>query len=137
MTLEDKRALVQRFIDQVFVNGNEAAVDDLVTPDFEWHGVPGRGPDVLKAAIKRTGAALSDTVFRVHDTVAEGDRVAVRLTSAATQSGEFMGMPATNKRYEIEEIHLFRIADGRVAEHWHQGDMLGMMKQLGLMPGRG
>ena len=49
-------------------------------------------------------------------------------------NGTFMGMPATNKRYSIEELHLFRIADGRVAEHWHQGDMVGMMRQLGLMP---
>jgi predicted ester cyclase len=70
----------------------------------------------------------------IHDVVGEGDRVAVRLTSTAVQSGTFMGMPPTNKRYTIEELHLFRITDGRVAEHWHQGDMLGMMRQLGLMP---
>jgi predicted ester cyclase len=75
--------------------------------------------------------------FEVHDVIEAADRVAVRLTSRAQQTGSFMGMPATGKRYEIEEIHIFRVADGRIAEHWHQGDMLGMMRQLGLLPGRG
>jgi predicted ester cyclase len=67
--------------------------------------------------------------------VAEGDLVAVRLDSTATQSGEFMGVPATGKTYTIEELHLFRVSDGRVAEHWHQLDGMGMMRQLGAMPG--
>jgi predicted ester cyclase len=46
-----------------------------------------------------------------------------------------MGMPPSGERYEIGEIHIFRVADGRVAEHWHQADFLGMMRQLGAMPG--
>lgn len=37
----------------------------------------------------------------------------------------------------IGEIHWFRIAGGRIAEHWHQADFLGMMRQLGAMPGAG
>jgi len=70
--------------------------------------------------------------------IAEGDRVAVRLTTGATQVGEFMGMPPSGKRYEIEEIHIFRLRGGKVVEHWHQFDQMGMMRQLGLMPtGRG
>jgi predicted ester cyclase len=39
-------------------------------------------------------------------------------------------MPPTGKRYEIEEIHWFRVRDGRIAEHWHQADFLGMQRQL-------
>ena len=70
----------------------------------------------------------------VDDMIAEDDRVAVRLTSSATHAGEFMGMPGSGKRYTIGEIHIFRIRDGRVAEHWHQADFLGMMRQLGGMP---
>ena len=88
----------------------------------------------MKQAISRVSTGLSDARFDIQDIVAEGDRVAVRLTSTATQTGDFMGMPPTGAGYTIEEIHLFRISDGRIAEHWHQGDMLGMMRQLGLMP---
>jgi predicted ester cyclase len=80
--------------------------------------------------------ALSDARWEIHEVIAEGDRVAVRLTSSAVQSGEFMGLPPSGKRYTIEEIHILRIAGDRVAEHWHQFDQLGMMRQLGEMPER-
>jgi predicted ester cyclase len=46
-----------------------------------------------------------------------------------------MGMPATGRRYEIEEIHVFRVTDGRIAEHWHQMDSAGLMQQLGVGSG--
>ncbi|HEY8756343.1 MAG TPA: ester cyclase, partial [Candidatus Dormibacteraeota bacterium] len=45
--------------------------------------------------------------------VAEGDRVAVRWRSRGTQSGEFMGIPPTNRSYEIAGIDFHRLADGR------------------------
>ena len=80
-------------------------------------------------------ASMPALRYEVEDVIAEGDRVAVRLTSSATHTGHFMGMPASGKRYEIGEIHIFRIRDGRVSEHWHQADFMGMMKQLGSSPG--
>lgn len=129
--------LVQRFIDEVFVAARREAVDELVTPDFVSHPLPGNGPDVMKAAIDRVEGALTDVSFEVHEMVSEGDLVATRLTSSAVHSGDFMGMPPTGRRYAIEEIHLFRVADGRVAEHWHQIDALGMLRQLDLAPGGG
>jgi predicted ester cyclase len=46
-----------------------------------------------------------------------------------------MGTPAAGKSYEIAEIHIFRIEDGLIAEHWHVADLLGMMKQIGGTPG--
>lgn len=134
MSTESNEAVARRFIAEIFDAGRVDAVDRLVTADFVSHGLPGSGPGVMKAAIARVAPALSEGRHEVKDIFGEGDRVAVRLTSTAVQSGEFMGTPATGKRYTIEEIHLFRIVDGRVAEHWHQGDMLGMMKQLGAMP---
>jgi predicted ester cyclase len=88
----------------------------------------------MRAAIERVGAGLSDSVFTVHAMVAEGDLVSVRLTSAATQTGPFMGLPPSGRRYEIEELHLFRLREGQVVEHWHQFDQLGMMRQLGAGP---
>ena len=134
MSSQDNKTLVRRFITEVFEQGRPEAVDALSTSGFVSHGLPGTGPDVMKQAIERVGKGLSNAKFEIHEVVAEGDLVAVRLMSTATQSGEFMGMPATGKTYTIEELHEFRLAEGRIAEHWHQGDMLGMLKQLGLMP---
>jgi len=138
MTTDENKAIVRRFIDEIFIGGRYETVDELLADDFVAHTWPSTGhpKDDLKAAIGRTSGALADPEFTVHDLIAEGDRVAVRLTSAATQVGEFMGMPASGKRYSIDEIHIFRLRDGKVVEHWHQLDQMGLMKQLGAMPGQ-
>ena len=136
MTIEENKALVRRFVDEIFVEGRIEAVGELVAPDFvghTWGGAAGR--DGLKAAMQRIATALSDVAFTIDDVIAEDDRVAVRLTARATQIGEFMRLPPSGKSYEIGEIHIFRIRDGKVVEHWHQFDQLGMMRQLGALPG--
>jgi steroid delta-isomerase-like uncharacterized protein len=132
-TLEANKAVVRRFIEEIFLKGDFSAVDELLTEDFAPHtwGPMPPGRDGLKQAIERVSKGISDPSMTIDDVVAEGDRVAVRLTSSATHTGEFMGMPASGRRYEIGEIHIFRLRDGRVSEHWHQADFLGMMKQLG------
>jgi steroid delta-isomerase-like uncharacterized protein len=135
--LEENKRIVRRFIDEIFLRRDFAAVEELLADDFTAHtwGPMPPGRDGLKAAITRVSAGISDARMTVEDVIAEGDRVAVRLTSSAVQRGEFMGMPPSGKRYEIGEIHIFRLRDGRVAEHWHQADFVGMMRQLGAMPG--
>ncbi len=85
--------------------------------------------------MERVSRALTDVAFSIDDLIAEGDEVVARLTASATQTGELMGMPPTGKRYTIAEIHIFRIGDGLIVEHWHQFDQLGMMRQLGADPG--
>ena len=139
MSNDDNKAIARRFIDEVFVEGRTATVDELLADDFVGHTWPSTGhpKDDLKAAIGRTSKSLSDPRFLVEDVIAEGDRVVIRLTAEATQTGELMGMPASGKRYSIGEIHIFRIRDGKVVEHWHQFDQMAMMKQLGAMPGGG
>ncbi len=139
MGLEENRAVVRRFIEEIFVRGNTAAVDELVDPSFVAHTWPSTGDPRadLRAAIERVGAALADGAFVIDDMIAEGDRVAVRLTASATQVGPFMGLPPSGRRYSIGEIHIFRVRDGLVVEHWHQFDQLGMLRQLGAMPGQG
>ena len=137
MTIEANKALVRRFIDEIFVGGSFDAVDELLTDDFTPHtgATTGPGREPLKAAIRRVAAGLADATMTIEDMIAEGDRVAVRLTSRATQVGPFMGLPPSGRTYTIEEIHVFRIADGKVAEHWHQADFLGMFAQLGITLG--
>jgi predicted ester cyclase len=82
----------------------------------------------------RVSQGLSDHWMRIDDVIAEGDKVAVRLRSHARHTGTFMGLPATGREYTITETHVFRIADGKVAEHWRDADMLGLMQQLGGLP---
>lgn len=136
MTLEDNKAVVRRFIEDVFVAGREDAADELLAPDFTphtWASVE-PGTESFKQTMKRMAQTLSGVEMTIEDVIAEDDRVAVRLTSSATPTGDFMGVPAAGKRYSIPEIHVFRVRDGRIAEHWHVADLLTMMRQLGALP---
>ena len=137
MPLDKNKALVRRVIDEVFLGGSVDAVDELLSEDFVGHGGgPGmQGRDGMKDAIGRVSKGLADATMTIDDVIAEGDRVAVRLTSHAVQVGPFMGLPPSGKPYTIGEMHIFRIRDGKVAEHWHEADFLGMMRQLGAPPG--
>jgi steroid delta-isomerase-like uncharacterized protein len=138
-TTDDNKAIIRRFVEEIFTRGDKAAVDELVADDFvahTWPSASGNAKQDLKGAIDRVGQGLADVAFTVDDLIAEGDRVAARLTSAATQVGEFMNLPPSDKRYSIEEIHWFRLRDGKVVEHWHQMDQMGLMRQLGAMPDR-
>jgi predicted ester cyclase len=130
--LEANKAVVRRFILEIFGQQNLDAVDDLASEDFTPHtwGPTPPGRDALREATKRAGAGISEARFEIHDLIAEGDLVAARLTSSAEHTGEFMGMKPTGKRYSIDEIHVFRIRDGKVTEHWHEFDRPGLMRQL-------
>jgi len=79
-------------------------------------------------------AGLSGVSMKIDDMISEDDKVAVRLTAHATHHGDFMGLPATGKAYTISETHIFHMRDGKVAEHWRDADMLGLMRQLGALP---
>jgi steroid delta-isomerase-like uncharacterized protein len=137
MGSDENKAVVRRFVDEVFEKGNVGAVDELVAEDFVPHTWPstGDGRGDLRKAMERVSKGLTNAAFTIEDLIGEGDRVVARLTASATQTGEFMGMPPSGKRYTIPEIHIFRVRDGQIVEHWHQFDQLGMMRQLGAMPG--
>jgi len=78
--------------------------------------------------------ALPDVHYTVEDLLAEGDKVAVRLTVTGTQHGAFMGIPPTGKHTTVTESAISRIVGGKIAEHWSETDMLGLMQQLGVNP---
>jgi predicted ester cyclase len=69
-----------------------------------------------------------------HEMLAEGDMVCARVTFSGTHQGEFMGLPPTGKRIEVDAIDIVRIRDGQVAEHWGVFDAMLMMQQLGAIP---
>ena len=138
MSIQANKAIARRFIEDIFVRQDPDAVEELVSEDFTPHdwGQAVNGRAAVLGAIERASAGLSEVVMRIEDMLAEDDRVAVRLTSSATQTGEFMGLPPSGHRYEIPEIHILRIRDGQVTEHWHQLDLLGMRRQLEATPAR-
>jgi steroid delta-isomerase-like uncharacterized protein len=131
-SLDRNKEIAREFIDRVFVRQENAAIDELVAEDFVPHtfGPMPPGREGLRAGMRRAGAGVSEARFEIHDMIAEGDRVAVRLTTSARHTGTFMGIEPTGNRYSIDEIHVFRIRDGRIAEHWHAFDTMALLAQL-------
>jgi predicted ester cyclase len=126
------KEVARQVIERIFVRQEDRAIDELVSTSFVPHtfGSMPPGREGLREGMKRAGAGVSDPEFQVHDMIAEGDRVAVRLTTSARHTGTFMGLEGTGKRYSIEEIHIFRIREGQVVEHWHAFDTMDLMRQL-------
>lgn len=136
MSAEENKAIVRRFYDEFVNKGNLRIVHELHTPDYQHHDPnapdPGGGPE---GYIKRNSVflkAFPDRVLFIEDQVAEGDKVATRVTMRATQTGDLPGIPATGRRVTIESMHICRIQDGRIAEEWELFDALGMLTQLGV-----
>lgn len=136
MSLEENKAVIRRFIDQVFEKHQLGAVDELVAPDFVPHSWPGvTGVESFKQAVEKVSAiSRSDVSLKIEDMIAEDDKVAVRLTLHAVHHGDFLGIPAAGKEHTISETHIFCVKHGKVTEHWRDADLLGMMRQLGAIP---
>ena len=126
------KEVARQLIERIFVRQEDRAIDELVSEHFVPHtfGPMPAGREGLREGMRRAGAGVSDAKFEIHDLIAEGDRVAARLTSSARHTGTFMGLEPTGNRYSIDEIHLFRIVDGQLVEHWHAFDTMDLMRQL-------
>lgn len=76
--------------------------------------------------------AFPDLQLTIADEIAAGDKVVQRLTATGTHRGPFMGIPPTGKRVTMSSIEIMRVAGGRIAEHWDEFDVAGVLQQLGV-----
>lgn len=131
---EDNKRLYMRLANEVLNGKDLSVVDELLDPQFTEHVAGERrqvGPEGFKAARRRRNAAFPDWHVVVDDLIAEGDKVVVRAKGHGTHKGEFMGIAATGKRVTVGWIAIYRVAYGKLAEHWQNIDDLGLLKQLG------
>lgn len=135
MSAEENEAVVRRYIEEVWNGHNLDAIDELASPDYLNHAASSaeyqRGG--ARRAVEWLLSVFPDHHFDVEDAVAEGDTVAVRGTCSGTHEGELMGIPPTGERFAAQQVHWFRVADGKLAEHWAVRDDLDMMWQLGVI----
>lgn len=137
MSGEENKALVRRYIEEVYNKGNVAAIDELLTPDFVHHSLPpevGRDRESYKQFASMHRAAFPDFRLKVEDMVAEGDKVVLRFNWSGTHKGEFMGIPPTGKQVTVRAICIHRVEGGKIVEQWAELDSMGMMQQLGVVP---
>ncbi len=122
MDLEENKAVVRRFVEEVQSQHRLDLVDELFDPDYIDHAVPlGMPPAQGTAYFKRFFTmmlqALPDAHAIIHDQIAEGDKVTTRKTFHGTHQGEFMGIPPTGKEVELLVIDIFRVTGGKLSEH--------------------
>lgn len=109
----------------------------LYTPDVLAHFLPPGLPQGHAGLRLFYGAFLAgfpDAQLHFDDVVSEGDRMAIRYHLDVTHTGEFNGIPATNKRVSFGGTTIFRFAGGKVAERWSESDFFGLLQQLGVIP---
>lgn len=126
----------ERYIKEFLQGGDESAADKYIDANVVTHdGMPGQAPGLagVKQTFQSLRQAFPDMTVSIEDMIAEEDKVVGRFVVSGTNNGNFMGMPATGKKFTYDEIVIVRFQNGKIVEHWAEMDSLGMMRQLGLL----
>ncbi len=136
MSAEENKALVRRFVEEFWNEGNMSAADELMAVDAAIHMPTGEvvNLDGLKSFAGTFRGSFPDWHSTVEELIAEGDRVAERWTGRGTHRGELQGIPPTGKRVEVPGSVFYRVVDGKIVEFRGQLDMMGLIQQLGTIP---
>ena len=137
--VETNIGLVKRFFEEVWNKGNLSVVDELLAENYvDYNQPPGapRGRKGYKATVTMFRSAFPDIQFTLDQILAEGDRLALRLTGRGTHQGSFMGITPTGKQVSFGGMAFIRFENGQVAERWGISDIPGLMQQLGVGHGQ-
>jgi steroid delta-isomerase-like uncharacterized protein len=136
MSLQENKALVRRFVEEVQNQHNLAALDELLSPNFVDHSGGGRPPNLegTRAFFAMMFAAFPDMHFTIQQQLAEGDKVMTFKTFHGTHRGSFRGIPATGRKVTFDSIDIMTVANGKITEHWAVADRFSLMQQLGVVP---
>ena len=138
MSSDDNKRLARRAVEEIYGGRNLELADELIHPAYldhaEAHPDLPNGPESVKQVVRSLHATFADLRFEIEDEIAEGDRIVQRVTMSGRQTGPLMGRDATGREFAVRHIYIWRIADGKIVEHWGSRDDLGLLGQLGLMP---
>jgi predicted ester cyclase len=133
---DQNKQTTRRLLKEMFEEGNLDAADELVDARFVNHEAPPnsqQGPEGLKETVAWLRELWGPMRFEIEDEIAEGDKVVARVQMHGKHVGEFLGRQPTGKEFATKQIHIWRLEDGRVIEHWSVRDDLGQALQLGLL----
>lgn len=136
MPEKENENIVRRIFDELLNGDNVDVAEEIISANYVEHApLPGQatGVEGLKERVSMLRSAFPDFHYVIEDLISGGDKVVSRWTMHGTHQGEFMGLSPTGKQIEVSGIDIYRISERKVAEHWHEMDMLGMMQQLGIV----
>ena len=138
MATDHNKQLARCALAEIYTDGDLELADELFHPDFVDHepAHPDHptGPESVKQTVRGLQAAFGDLRFEVEDEIAEGDKVVQLATMSGRHTGPLIGREPTGKEFAVRHIYIWRIADGKIVEHWGSRDDLGLLGQLGLLP---
>ncbi len=114
--------------------GDETALDDLVAADMVNHAAGPQGRDGLRLILSIIDHDLGPVTVEQHHLIGDGDLVAQHLTLSGTHRASTMPLladaPVSGRPASWTFIHIWRVADGMIVEHWACRDDLGLLEQL-------
>jgi predicted ester cyclase len=140
-TADASRRTIEEFVARFNRHDVEGVVASYAPDAFNFGRKAGR--DGIRAVTEDIYTRFPDIRFTVEQWIVDGDWVAVRTTYAGTHrgvgrlpvdGGMLIGVPPTDKAFSVLHLHLFRVENGLIKEHWAGRDDIGMMRQLGLLP---
>lgn len=133
--VDKNKAVARSFFEVVLDQGHLDKYAESHAPDFVAHAGDHLATlDEDMAAAREERQALPDMRVKVNQVVGERDLVVVYWTASGTNTQPGMGLPATGKKITTPGMTLFRFKDGKIVEEWSVWDMLGAMRQAGLLP---
>jgi steroid delta-isomerase-like uncharacterized protein len=133
--MSEQNKTVARNYFKAYETGDIEAVMKFIAADYILH--PGGTGETMNSDERKRDetvffSAFSNIKTAVEDQIAEGDRVANRITMHCTHTGKYQGIPATGKRIVIPYIDILQIKAGRIVEEWVEFDMMSVIKQINL-----
>jgi len=126
--------LVRRFFEEVWNQQRLDLADELVSPGYTVHvlGTTAglQGLEMVRQGVRPFRGGFADCHDAIEDMFATGDRVAVRWRSSGTHTGPFAGVEPSGKTLTLTGVGLFRVESGRIAEHWSQADVTGLIERV-------
>jgi len=132
--LLQNRALVLRYFEEVWNQGNLDVLDELIASDYVNHSSsipnPRPGPADLKPIVAEMRRGIPDLKYEILDMVVAPDKVAVHVRMTGTHRAALFGMQPSGCRIDVRQMQFEWIKDGRIVQHWRLTDDLALLKQM-------
>ncbi len=123
MSIEDNKAFIRRYMEATGQDKSTATLAEYMADE------------ALEHLVQLYETAFPGYLVVAEDIIAEGDKVVMRGILHGTHTGDLMGIAPTQREVLWPLVFIYRIADGKIAEHWLIADQLGLLQQLGVLPG--
>jgi len=133
MSTEENKALIRKVTEEIYSQGNLAAIDRYYAPDWVMHDAPsnaGGDREALKEVLGVIKSGFPDVHATIELILAEGDLVSYRSVAEGTHTREYFGVAPTGKRVTLRQLNIDRVRDGRIIESWSESFGQGFHYQL-------